>query len=103
MVLSHRVVFRWIVPVVAAGWSGALILAGMWVILEAATRWPILYVPLVAGGTSLLSAGNVVFLAGVADRLFPNARLAIVEWLEIISCLMFFLSSVACLVTLAFA
>jgi hypothetical protein len=92
---------RWLVPLGAAAWSLGLVVCGMWAILDAATQWPIFFVPLVAGGVCLLAGGHVVFLACVADRLFPNARLAVVEWLEIASCLMFMVGLSVCLAALA--
>jgi len=78
-----------VVVVAAAGWSLSLVIAGF-ASLVASERWPSFSPTILAVGLAALAGGNVVFLAGVADRAFRGASKPIVAWLELLSCLIFF-------------
>ncbi|MCL4222424.1 MAG: hypothetical protein KJZ65_13755 [Phycisphaerales bacterium] len=85
---------------VATGWSFSLVLAGLWSVVTGATRATGFSVELVSAGLGAIAAGHVVFLSCVAERIFPRANRTIVLWMEMISCVIFFVASTICLVAL---
>lgn len=84
----------------ATGWSFSLVLAGLWSVVTGATRAMGFSVELVSAGLGALAAGHVVFLSCVAERIFPHANRTIVLWMEMISCVIFFVASTICFVAL---
>jgi uncharacterized membrane protein YphA (DoxX/SURF4 family) len=77
------------VVVAATGWSVSLVMAGFASIVVS-TRVPAFTTSVLSAGLALVAAGNVVFLAGVADRAFRNASKPLVAWLELLSCVILF-------------
>lgn len=84
----------------ATAWSFLLVLGGLWAALVGAFRWPSFAAALVAAGIASIAAGHVVFLACVAERIFPRANRTVVLWMEMISCATFFIAFFACLYAL---
>ncbi len=84
----------------ATGWSFSLVLAGFWSLVTGATRATGFSMELVSAGLGAIAAGHVVFLSCVAERIFPRANRTIVLWMEMISCIIFFVASTMCLVAL---
>jgi len=78
-----------LVVVAATGWSVSLAVAGLASIVVS-SRFPGFTTPLLFAGLAAVAAGNVVFLAGVADRAFRNAFKPLVAWLELLSCVILF-------------
>lgn len=78
-----------VVVAAAVGWSVSLVFAGL-ASLEASGRWPEFSPLILAVGLAAFAAGNIVFLAGVADRAFRGASKPVVAWLELLSCVIFF-------------
>lgn len=85
---------------IATGWSFSLVLAGIWSVVTGAARGTGFSVELVSAGMGAIAAGHVVFLACVAERIFPRANRTIVLWMEMISCVIFFAASIICFVAL---
>lgn len=88
-----------VVVVAATGWSLSLVIAGFASILVI-ERLPTFGPSILAIGLAALAAGNIVFLAGVADRAFRGASKPLVAWLELLSCLIFFTGLVFALLAL---
>jgi len=63
--------------VAATLWAGALCIGGLWVAFSAMPRDSSVRVALLLLAVALFAMGQFVFLAGVADRLFPRAS---VHW-----------------------
>ena len=78
-----------LVVVAATGWSVSLVMAGFASIVLS-LRFPAFATSLLFVGLASVAAGNVVFLAGVADRTFRNAFKPLVAWLELLSCMILF-------------
>ena len=78
-----------LVVVAATGWSVSLAVAGL-ATMVLSSRFPGFATPLLFAGLAAVAAGNVVFLAGVADRAFRNAFKPLVAWLELLSCVILF-------------
>ena len=78
-----------VLVVAATGWSLSLVIAGF-ASLVASERWPSFSPTILSIGLAALAAGNLVFLAGVADRAFRGASKPLVAWLELLSCMIFF-------------
>ncbi|RMH11795.1 MAG: hypothetical protein D6695_08340 [Planctomycetota bacterium] len=84
----------------ATVWSFSLMLAGLWSAVVGSGRWPAFSTALWAAGIAAIAAGHVVFLACVAERIFPNANRNIVLWMEMVSCATFVAASIVCLYAL---
>ncbi|GAB4383073.1 MAG: hypothetical protein Kow0022_01980 [Phycisphaerales bacterium] len=83
--------------ILLAAWSILLVLWGLWSVLVGSVRWPGFSAELTTAGVASIAAGHVVFLACVADRIFPRANRSVVLWMEILSCAVFFIAFFACL------
>lgn len=67
MTISRGLSLAILVPA-ATAWAGCLVIAGLWLVFNVRLAgWPGLL-----GGLSAVAAGQFVFMAAVADRLFPN-------------------------------
>jgi Kef-type K+ transport system membrane component KefB len=76
---------------VATPWAALLTLAGLWLLLgtsDHATPGPW---PRVVGGITATSAGMLVFMCLVADRLFPRASRPMVASIEVATSLIVFM------------
>ncbi|MEM1167021.1 MAG: hypothetical protein AAGI30_12115 [Planctomycetota bacterium] len=86
----------------ASGWAGALLVLGFSLLLAPLLggewRWGWLQV---AFGVAAVAAGQFVFLADVADRLFPTLRDTVGVRIELVCAMLFALAIVSCLVMLA--
>lgn len=83
--------------ILLAAWSILLVLWGLWSVLVGAARWPGFSAELTTAGVASIAAGHVVFLACVAERIFPRANRNVVLWMEMLSCAVFFIAFFACL------
>lgn len=60
-----------LVCVVGTVWAACVVMAGLWLVLDAPRQWPALDWPMRWGGVSLVLMGTFVFMYVVADRIFP--------------------------------
>ncbi len=61
-----------LVPI-ATVWAGSLSLGGIWLMMVGPRRLPSLTLACWMGGLAAIAAGQFIFEALVADRLFPSA------------------------------
>ncbi len=71
MHLSRRVSLT-LVVLTATPWAVLMVVAGAWLVLEGAVRWPHARWPCYVGGAFWAASGHLTFSCLVADRLFPH-------------------------------
>lgn len=71
---------------VATPWAVVLAAYGLSLLLDASPSLPGFRPAGLAGGVTVFAAGQLVFSACVADRLFPRASRGLVWWMEIVTC-----------------
>lgn len=67
MTITRGISLAILVPA-ATAWAGCLVVAGLWLALDVRAAGG----PGLLGGLAAVAAGQFVFMAAVADRLFPN-------------------------------
>jgi len=80
---------------VAVPWAVGLSIGGLWLCLDAPSRWPGMASPLWIAGLTVLAAGQLVFLVCVADRVCPLGARVLAAWLELPICVLVLLGAVA--------
>ncbi|MEL7474334.1 MAG: hypothetical protein AAGK04_13530 [Planctomycetota bacterium] len=65
-------------------WASLLSIAGAWLWLDAASRWPVAEIPCRVAGLTAGASGQLVFMCLVADRVFPDAPRGLVRAIEAI-------------------
>ncbi|MFI4898289.1 MAG: hypothetical protein ACIARR_10740 [Phycisphaerales bacterium JB059] len=83
----RRSVSLGLVASLALPWAGALVVAGLWVLISGGTWLGLSPTQRVAAGVSGVAAGSLVFTFCVADRLFPGASRGVVWAAEVFTCL----------------
>lgn len=88
-----RAVSLGLVTLVATPWAAALTIGGLWLCMEGTARWPAFAEVVLVSGVTLAAAGQHVFLACVADRIFPAGARFLGPWIELPICLIVLLGA----------
>jgi hypothetical protein len=83
-----------VLSALATAWAGALVVAGLALLTGSMGRWAMLGWGGVIGGITIIAGGQLVFMALVADRLFPAAARGVIGWIEVATCLVVFAGAV---------
>ncbi|MFN0131011.1 MAG: hypothetical protein ACKVW3_00510 [Phycisphaerales bacterium] len=69
-----------VLGVLATAWAGALVIAGLWLVIDAPRSWAVSPGALRSAGAASIAGGGLVFMVLVADRLFPAVGRRMSMW-----------------------
>ena len=81
-----------LLAIAAIPWAGTMVLGGVWLIAEAPERWRLPAGACALGGVFWVAAGQLLVMCLVADRFCPRVPRALSWTLEILACVVLFVS-----------